>query len=46
MTKSRQTLDLYMRCPLEQCASNGEKKNDDDDDDDDDDKTLSFNPIY
>jgi hypothetical protein len=35
-----------MRCPLEQCASNGEKKNDDDDDDDDDDKTLSFNPIY
>jgi len=34
-----------MRCPLEQCASNGEKKNDDDDDDDDD-KALSFNPIY
>jgi hypothetical protein len=43
MTKSRQTLDLYMRCPLEQYASSGEKKNDDDDDDD---KTLSFNPAY
>lgn len=44
MTKSRQTLDLCVRCPLEQYASSGEKKSDDDDDDDD--KILSFNPAY
>jgi hypothetical protein len=41
MTKSRQTLDLYTRCPLEQWASSGEKKSDDHDD-----KTLSLLTLH
>lgn len=40
MTKSRQTLDSCVRCPLEQCIFSGEKKSDDDDD-----KVLSLDPV-
>ena len=40
MTESRQTLDLYMRCPLELWTSSGEKKKNNTD------KALSFNPAH